>query len=360
MGNKLIPARIVTPGDILSMELEARGWTQKDLAEIMDRPAQTINAIINAKKEITPETAIELAAALGTSAEVWTNLETNYRLHRAKKNADHQAISRRRRLYELVPISELIKRQWLPQTKTLEELETSVCNFLDIASPTETPKLAVNFRHNHTLQSEDTALIAWIKRVEHLAKMQSVGKFDREQLKSAIPKILSYAQTQENINKVPPLLTSLGVHFVIVPHLSKTYLDGATFTINNHPIIALTQRYNRIDSFWFTLMHELGHIVAGHEGIYLDDLSQLEDNPQEKEANQLSCDWLIDSNALAEFVATHSSRFSTKAIEKFAQSQERHPGIIVGRLQYEGKIPYKNHRKYLVKVDELLTYIDHP
>ncbi|WRH68170.1 MAG: ImmA/IrrE family metallo-endopeptidase [Planktothrix sp. GU0601_MAG3] len=148
--------------------------------------------------------------------------------------------------------------------------------------------------------------------------------------------------------------------FLIVPHLSKTYLDGATFTINNHPMIALTLRYNRIDSFWFTLMHELGHIVAGHEGIYLDDLSQLEDNPQEKEANQLSCDWLIDSNALAEFVATHCSRFSTKAIEKFAGSQGRHPGIIIGRLQYEGKIPYKNHRKYLVKVDELLAYIDKP
>ncbi|HBW58178.1 MAG TPA: addiction module antidote protein, HigA family [Oscillatoriales bacterium UBA8482] len=360
MANKLIPARIVTPGDILSMELEARGWTQKDLAEIMDRPAQTINAIINAKKEITPETAIELAAALGTSAEVWTNLETNYRLHQAKKNSDNQEISRRRRLYELVPVSELSKRQWLPQTKTLEELETAVCNFLDIASPTETPKLTVNFRHNHTLQSQDTALIAWIKRVEHLAKKQSVGKFDREQLKSAIPKILSYAQTQEDITKVPSLLMSLGVHFAIVPHLSKTYLDGATFTINNHPMIALTLRYNRIDSFWFTLMHELGHIVAGHEGIYLDDLSQLEDNPQEKEANQLSCDWLIDSNALAKFVATNSSRFSTKAIEKFAGSQARHPGIIVGRLQYEGKIPYKNHRKYLVKVDELLTYIDNP
>ncbi|MBR8829212.1 MAG: HigA family addiction module antidote protein [Gomphosphaeria aponina SAG 52.96 = DSM 107014] len=355
MTNKLIPARIVTPGDILTMELEARGWTQKDLAEIMDRPAQTINAIINAKKEITPETAIELAAAFDIPAEFWTNLETNYRLHLAKKNDDHEAISRRRRLYELVPLSELIKKKWLPQTKTLEELETAVCDFLNITSPTETPQLAVNFRHNHSLEPEDTALIAWLKRVEHLAKVQSVGKFDPEELKSAIPEILSYAHTQEDITKVPPLLMSLGVHFVIVPHLSKTYLDGATFTMENHPVIALTLRYNRIDSFWFTLMHELAHIIAGHEGIYLDDLKKLEDNPQEKEANQLSCHWLIDTHAFGEFVATHSSRFSTKAIEQFAASQQRHPGIIVGRLHYEGKISYKNHRKYLVKIDKLLT-----
>jgi addiction module HigA family antidote len=86
MTNRLIPAQIITPGDILMMELEARGWTQKDLAEIISRPVQTICEIINAKKEITPETAIELGEALGTSSEVWTNLETNYRLNLAKKN----------------------------------------------------------------------------------------------------------------------------------------------------------------------------------------------------------------------------------------------------------------------------------
>jgi addiction module HigA family antidote len=85
MTDRLIPARIVTPGDILSMELEARGWTQKDLAEIMNRPVQTICAIVNAKKEITPETAIALETAFDIPAEFWTNLETNYRLNLAKK-----------------------------------------------------------------------------------------------------------------------------------------------------------------------------------------------------------------------------------------------------------------------------------
>jgi addiction module HigA family antidote len=85
MTNQLNPARIVTPGCILSRELEARGWTQKALASIMGRPTQTINAIINAKKEITPETALELAAAFDIPAEFWINLETNYRLNLAKK-----------------------------------------------------------------------------------------------------------------------------------------------------------------------------------------------------------------------------------------------------------------------------------
>lgn len=355
MKTRLIPARIVTPGRILHRELEARNWTQKDLAEIIGRPAQTINAIINAKKEITPETALELAAAFNIPAEFWINLETNYRLHLAQKKHNDEAISRRSRLYELAPIAELIKRRWIPKTETLEELETAICNFLGIHSPAQTPQRLVNFRHNHALAPEDSALIVWMKRVEHLVKDQSVGEFDREKVKAAIPEILSYSRKEADIGKIPPLLMSLGIHFVIVPHLTKTYLDGATFLIGAHPVIALTLRYNRIDCFWFTLMHELGHIVAGHEGIYRDDLKQLEDNPQEEEANQLSRDWLINHDDWGKFVKERKTKFSAEAIERFAESQARHPGIIVGCLHHDNLIPYPNYRKYLVKVAEFLA-----
>ncbi len=92
MGSNLKPARIVPPGRILERELAACGWTQKDLAEIMQRPPQTINEIIKGTQQITPETALELSKALGTSDEVWINLETNYRLNLAKKNKDDSDI----------------------------------------------------------------------------------------------------------------------------------------------------------------------------------------------------------------------------------------------------------------------------
>jgi HTH-type transcriptional regulator/antitoxin HigA len=92
MNQNLIPARVPTPGKILSRELEARGWTQKDLAEIMSRPVQTINEIIRGSKRITSETAIELSQALGTSPEFWTNLEAKYRLHLAEKEKSGQDI----------------------------------------------------------------------------------------------------------------------------------------------------------------------------------------------------------------------------------------------------------------------------
>ncbi len=79
-GAKRPVAQVFPPGDFIREELEARGWTQGQLARIIGRPVQAVNAIVNAKKEITPVTAVALGAAFGTSAELWLNLETAYRL----------------------------------------------------------------------------------------------------------------------------------------------------------------------------------------------------------------------------------------------------------------------------------------
>jgi addiction module HigA family antidote len=84
MSQNPIPARVSSPGHILSRELDARGWTQKDLAEIMNCPPQAINEVIRGIKQITPEIAHDLSEALGTSPDFWANLESKYRLHLAK------------------------------------------------------------------------------------------------------------------------------------------------------------------------------------------------------------------------------------------------------------------------------------
>jgi HTH-type transcriptional regulator / antitoxin HigA len=350
MSQQLVPARVPPPGRILTRELEARGWTQKDLAEITGRPVQTINEIIQAKKQITPETALDLSEAFGNSAEFWTNLEISYRLHLARKEKQEREISRKSRVYNLGPISELVKRGWISETSSITELEERVCDFFGIASVDESPKLAINLRCSLDRSPEEKAQVAWVKQVEHTARQQSVGKFDRERLRAAIPEILACAERMEDIEKVPKLLRSLGVYFVIVPHLSKTYLDGAAFYLDGNPVVALTLRYDRIDSFWFTLMHELGHIVAGHQGSYLDDLGNLELTEEEAEANRLAADWLIEPEALQAFVARYRPRFSRKAIEEFARSQGRHPGIVLGRLQNDQQVPHGNLRVLLVKV----------
>ena len=80
MSKAFKPAEVFPPGDFLSEELEARGWTQGDLARIIGRPLQAVNEIIKGKKRITAATAKALGLALGTSPELWLNLETSFEL----------------------------------------------------------------------------------------------------------------------------------------------------------------------------------------------------------------------------------------------------------------------------------------
>lgn len=359
MSQLLTPARVSSPGRILKRELEARGWTQKALAEIMGRPHQTINGIINGNKQITPETAIELAEALGTSAELWTNLESKYRLHNAKKESEHSLgnneIARKGWLYGFAPVAEMIKRGWIAGSDSVDELEVQVCRFFEIAHVRETPQLAVSCRQAADRDPQTSAQMAWVRRVEIAAREQTVLPFDRERLQAAIPEILSYSLAPEGVELVAEKLCSLGVHFVILPQLSKTFLDGAAFYLDGHPVIALTLRYDRIDNFWFTLMHEVGHVVAGHKGSYLDDMDNLEVNEEEVEANQLAACWLLKEQELTYFIEKTKPYFSEKKVVNFAMLQQRHPGIVVGRLQRSGDLPYKNLSKLKVKVKRYLS-----
>ncbi len=350
MSEMLIPARAVSPGEILSEELEARGWTQKDLAKIMGRPEQAISEIVRAKKRITSETALELADALGGSPQLWMNLEANYRLVMSIHQKKEKGIARRSRLYSVAPVGELLKRGWIEDASSVDELEKQVCSLLDISSPDKKPKLEASFRHNKEREPDRNSLICWVNRVKRLAREQDKIRFDRAKLERAIPEILNYARAIEDVKTIPGLLGSLGIHFVIVPHLPKTYLDGAAFHTRGKPVVALTLRYDRIDSFWFTLMHEFAHVVARHKGMYLDNLDERTQDAKEVQASQMASDWLIDKDAYASFVKETAPYFSRQKITRFAESQSRHPGIVLGKLQNDKKVAYENLRSLLEKV----------
>lgn len=351
------PARVLRPGRILRRELEARGWTQKDLAEIMGRPAQAISQIVRGQKQITPETALELAAAFGTSPALWLSLESNYRLFLARRESDgdQNEIARKSRLYALTPVAELTRRGWIQDRPSLPELEREICAFLGIDSPDQQPALVAGFRQTVTRDAEVAAQVAWVRRVELLVREQSVEPYNPGGAKAMVNELLSHAESVEQISRVPHVLHRYGIHFAAVPHLSHTYLDGAALLVEERPVVALTLRYDRIDSFWFTLLHELAHIVAGHPGIYLDNLDKTDGDEVEEEANAIARDWLLDPGELRAFVSETRPYFSRERITSFAQSQGRHPGIVLGRLQHEQLVPYANLRNLLVKVKSSLT-----
>jgi hypothetical protein len=192
---------------------------------------------------------------------------------------------------------------------------------------------------------------ARVKRVEVLARIQNVGRFDRSRLRAVVPNTVAGAESVDSVAEVPPLLKRLGGKFVVVPHLPKTRLDGAAaFTVDG-PDVALTMRLDRIDYSWFTLLHELAHLVLEHRGGHLDGETDGEAiGPEQTGANRLASSWLVSDQAIRAFAVRHRGKPSKAAIEAFAQDHRLHPGIVVGRLHHLKIAPFTHFRPMLVKV----------
>ncbi len=352
------PAETFPPGEFIRDELEARGWTQEEFAEILNRPIQTVNQIINGKKEITPATAMALAEAFGTSPEVWLNLEVAYRL--SKTDAQDPDVGRRARLRALVPVHELQKRGWIKQTQDLDELEDAVCSFLEINSLQERPRLLVAARRSGDGQELSPAQIAWVFRAKHLAVEMKAPRFDKTRFSNTAPRLARLSRDTNGAQNALSEILQIGIRSVIVPHLPGTRIDGAMFWLNTYsPVVVISLRYNRIDSFWFTLMHELAHVHRGHAtlGVLDSDLigqsAQTCSERREQAADGLATKWLMPEAKLAKFIRRAEPYYYTKKVEAFAEDVGVHPGIVVGRLQHMGKLPWTHLRRLLGRVTDL-------
>ena len=144
MANNNYPAEVFHPGEFIREELDARGWTQDDLAAIIGRPIQVVNLIINGKKEITPRTATELAAAFGSSAELWMNLQSAYDLSLEEAACDD--IKDKANLYKIAPVKIMQTRGWIRKVKTLPELQKELCEFYETGDLTSLPQLHIAAR----------------------------------------------------------------------------------------------------------------------------------------------------------------------------------------------------------------------
>jgi HTH-type transcriptional regulator/antitoxin HigA len=172
----------------------------------------------------------------------------------------------------------------------------------------------------------------------------------------------------EDISRIPAILAEAGIRFLIVEPLPQTRIDGVCFWLNNKsPVIVLSLRYDRIDWFWHTLMHELGHVrnkdgVGNSSDIPLDtDLVgeqslSTEDKPLfEKEADKFAVEFLVPQAKLNDFIDSVHPLYSKKRIETFAASIKVHPGIVVGQLQHRNEISYAYYRETLVKIRYIIT-----
>ena len=345
--SKHVPAEVFSPGDFIRDELKARGWTQEDLANILGRPLPAVSEIIQGKRGVTPLTARELAEAFGTSAEYWLNLESIYRL--SSVAGPGGAVSRRAELYSIAPIKEMERRHWIKRTISPEELEAELKCFYGVKSLKERPR--VRFAARQSGQQTDeivAAQTAWCHRAHQVAQLVAAGRFTKTHLMGAIEALQQCMYDPEGVRHAPLVLARAGIRLVIVEHLSRTRIDGAALWLSaSKPVVALSMRYARIDYFWFTLLHELAHILncdgeVGDPDIFTD--SEVLDK-KEKKANRQAAAWLIAPEKLESFILRTTPLYSATKIRNFAKRMRVNPSIVVGQLKFKRELAWTHHNR---------------
>jgi len=357
------------PGEILRDELEKRGWTQAEFALILGRNSKAVNEIIVGRRSITPRTARELATALGdTTPEYWLELEARYQLSQVDDAGE--GIAKRARIFERAPVSEMGRRGWIRPTDDADELESRLLRFFGVKSLEEEPDFWTHAARKSTPYSRVTpSQWAWLVRARQLAEHLQAARFTDKRLEAGIEALRQCLPHTQEIRKVPHILAEAGVRLVVVEPLSGIKIDGACFWLNAHsPVIALSARYDRVDWFWHTLLHELGHVRA-RDGLRGDacpvDVEMFGDgesssSDQEKPASERAADefavsFLVDRDALKDFIIRVGPLYSKTRILGFAGRMKVHPGVVVGQLQHLGEISYAHSRAMLEKVRNTLT-----
>jgi HTH-type transcriptional regulator/antitoxin HigA len=348
-----------SPGDFVRDELKRRGWLQADLALIMNRPVQRINELVVGKLGVSPELAVDLAAALGETPEEWLRRESAYRLSLAK--VDVEKTKKRARLYELAPIKELQKRGWIKQTDDASELEEELKRFFNIDDLESEPVIIANFRKSSSYAELTPPQKAWCARAKQLANALRVSEFQEGRIQELEEKLRKLAAFPQESRKVPSLLAKYGIRFVIIEPLQGGKIDGAAMWLDpRSPVIALSLRYDRIDNFWHNLGHELSHIKhKDAESIDVDLVDERENEsqelpPMEQRANSEALAMLFPSDSLRSFMLRIAPIYSKERINQFANRVKIHPGIIVGHLQKRKEIAYSANREMLVKIREFV------
>ena len=333
----------VPPGEYLEEVIDELGMTKTELARRMGRPASKLSAIFKGTKAITPETAIQLEKVVGVPAHIWLGLESEYRLALARK-AENNRMIRELKLLGQFCYSKLAELGFVKKLSKRRDKVKELRRFFGVASLESVLKArryqaAFRVGKARAAPTNLYAVASWLRMGEIIAQDIPCKPFNRDKLESSLDEIraMTLMKPEEFQEKLTRLLAGCGVALVIVPHFPGTKAHGATFWLRrDKAVLMLTNRCHWADIFWFSLFHELGHILLHdrHETFIEDEAAS---SDLEEEADAFAADQLIPPAEYERFV--REGDFYPKSVARFARKLGIDAGIVVGRLQHDGLLP---------------------
>jgi len=336
------PDYAVVPGETLQETIDALGIDQRELAARSGLSAKHINQIIKGLVPISHDTAIRLERVTGVPARMWNTLESNYREQLARLE-EHDRLQKHLEWLKAIPVKELVKRGAIEASSERSELLEAVLAFFGVASVEaweegwSVPQFA--FRKSLAFEGKVGAMATWLRLGELEAQKIECQPFDKGQFRSAVDEIrtLTVRGPDVFVPRMLALCAAAGVAVALVPEIKGAPVSGAAKWLTpSKAMICLNLRGKRNDRFWFTFFHEAGHILHdSKKETYID--VDYQDDPRERQANHFAATILIPASYDREL----QGLTSYAAVEAFAKRIGIAPGIVVGRLQREGIIDYR-------------------
>lgn len=336
------PAEVVPPGETLAEWLDRHDMTQVQFARRTSLTPKHINQVLKGSVGISPEVALAFERVTSIPARFWTQLEVNYQTAK-QRILEEQTLMEHAHLVERFPVKALedlghvARRQ--SKVKQLKDL-LRFFGVADIHALNEVWLKPALYRRSQAFQADEASLAAWLRLAELHAAQIPTKPFDTGRCRDAIPSIRSLSRTSgvEWVKPLQDICASVGIALVILKELPRCRVNGATRWLSpEKAIIALSLRHRRNDVFWFTLFHEMCHVLRhSKKETFVDTKGSGIDQELETEADTFASRTLIPPQVADELHhLTTASR-----IEEFAETIGVAPGIVVGRMQYDGLIPY--------------------
>lgn len=342
------------PGYYIKELVDESGLTQEDFAKRLDTTPKNLSLLIRGEQSLSIDISMKLSRMIGTSVAYWLNLQNAYDALIAEFKSKKE-LEAERRVFEYFDYKYFRENFGLPDLpRKKDEQIKSLREFLNVATLTVFTKrdMAVSFRGlaQDLTEANVVKANAMVQLAINKALRIDAPKFNKKKFKESVNYALSLT---ENHQEFYPLIKNAfkesGVIFVILPNISGSKINGATKKIGDHIMLMVNDRRLNADSFWFTLFHEIGHIINGDYGISFEK----ETGEQEIAADKYAEDSLIPPEAYKQFLS--KKQFSLQDIRRFASQIGRDAGIVLGRLQKDGFVRYDDwtmkslRHKYIVK-----------
>ena len=336
------PNWLSPPGDTIQDILDEKEWSLDTFSIKMGLTNQQASQLIDGTLKINPSNALRLSEVVGSSQDFWLNREAQYREMEAKQN---KTLQEGLPLLTELPLSCMVKNKWIVKFKDKLQQVKECFRFFEINSfqewkeKHESPLAA--FRASKKFDKKAGSVAAWLQQAKHKSETIACDTYNKNAFLEALPQLRALTNQTDPEVFVPELQSicaRVGVAVVFLPTPKGCPVHGAVrWMAPDRALLALSLRYKSNDHLWFSFFHEACHIIHhAHQQNFIEGIQGL-DKTLENEANQFSADLLIPPSYLERV----KKLIKPKDIEDLANEIGIHRGILVGRMQKERYINFK-------------------